>query len=149
MSNAIIFGVPCSAALDQYSKLNSETHRLKCCYWVDDREFQEVTIHHQSPFETFTEIHLDCCAQVKDFVLECEGRYGLEMHVFDGKVSFKQGIEILIAGGVRAVVMGTRSSDPDGRALETFQPSSAEYRPTRSNSRSFQFFHSPAQSSFA
>lgn len=98
----------CRAALAEHCRLrhNGEARQLKCCYWLDNREFQEV----------------------QDFVTTCEHQFSLDMRVFVN-VSFKQGIEDLIRAGIRAVVMGTRRSDPDGVNLETFEPSSADYPP--------------------
>jgi FAD synthetase len=64
--------------------------------------------------------------EVLEFMGACERCHGFETRHLDG---FKPGLESLIAGGMQAVIMGTRSSDPDGVDLEHFSPTSLNWPP--------------------
>jgi molybdenum cofactor synthesis domain-containing protein len=60
------------------------------------------------------------------FMAECEARYGFATrHVAE----FKAGIAQLREGGARAVLMGTRRTDPHGGALQHFTPTTLNWPP--------------------
>lgn len=64
--------------------------------------------------------------EVLDFMAQCEKEYGFKTRHLDG---FKGGLTALIGEGMQAVVMGTRSTDPDGVGLEHFSPTSLNWPP--------------------
>jgi 3'-phosphoadenosine 5'-phosphosulfate sulfotransferase (PAPS reductase)/FAD synthetase len=53
-------------------------------------------------------------------------RYGFTIRRLPG---FKAGLEALVAEGVRGVLMGTRSTDPDGAGLQHFRPTTLNWPP--------------------
>jgi len=64
---------------------------------------------------------------VTEFMRSCAAAHGFAVRPLAG---FKAGLATLVAEGVRAVVMGTRASDPDGVALDgPFAPTSAGWPP--------------------
>ena len=63
---------------------------------------------------------------VLDFMAACEASWGFATEQLPG---FRAGLAALVDGGVAAVLMGTRSSDPDGGALEHCTPTSEGWPP--------------------
>jgi len=63
---------------------------------------------------------------VLEFMTQCEGLYGfVTRHVPE----FKTGIAELRGGGARAVLMGTRRTDPHGGSLQHFTPTTLNWPP--------------------
>eukprot|EP00287_Rhodomonas_sp_CCMP768_P006021 CAMPEP_0196745414 /NCGR_PEP_ID=MMETSP1091-20130531/61480_1 /TAXON_ID=302021 /ORGANISM="Rhodomonas sp., Strain CCMP768" /LENGTH=66 /DNA_ID=CAMNT_0042092161 /DNA_START=3 /DNA_END=200 /DNA_ORIENTATION=+ len=61
---------------------------------------------------------------MEEFILEMEQKYKLRIERFDG--GFKDGCgHMMKAFDAKAFVLGTRKSDPHGKFVETFSPSSA------------------------
>ena len=60
--------------------------------------------------------------EVVDFMRRCASQYSLAVRELG---SFKEGLATLVSEGTRAVIMGTRASDPDGASLDGhFTPTS-------------------------
>eukprot|EP00299_Pterocystis_sp_00344_P012089 c5758_g1_i2.p1 GENE.c5758_g1_i2~~c5758_g1_i2.p1 ORF type:complete len:170 (-),score=19.65 c5758_g1_i2:313-822(-) len=95
-------------ALQEFTKLNNlPPRRLKCCFWVHKHEFPEI----------------------EQFVEKMAKEYDLELWEFEG--GFKEGLRECVENrGIRAVIMGTRLSDPDGHQVSVFEPSSLRSRST-------------------
>lgn len=64
--------------------------------------------------------------EVLEFMDAEAARYGFVIRQLPG---FKAGLEALVAEGVRGVLMGTRSTDPDGSGLEHFRPTTLNWPP--------------------
>ncbi|QDZ19456.1 putative phosphoadenosine phosphosulfate reductase [Chloropicon primus] len=61
------------------------------------------------------------------FVRDASEDLGLGVKWMDG--SFKDGLDTLVRGGVRAIVIGTRQSDPNAKGQDVFCPSSEGWPP--------------------
>ncbi|RYE98943.1 MAG: hypothetical protein EOO41_01745, partial [Methanobacteriota archaeon] len=64
--------------------------------------------------------------EVLDFMSAAGRRWNFDTRTLPG---FKDGMQRLVDEGVRAVVMGTRGTDPDGLALQHFSPTSRGWPP--------------------
>jgi FAD synthetase len=65
--------------------------------------------------------------QVASFLRDCEARFGFTLQRLPG---LKSGMSRLVGAGMRAVLMGTRKTDPDGRWLGgAFTPTSLDWPP--------------------
>lgn len=65
--------------------------------------------------------------EVRAFTREEAKARGLSLRTFH--CEFRAGLEQLVSGGVRAILLGTREGDPDARGQETLSPSSAGWPP--------------------
>ena len=65
-------------------------------------------------------------SEVLDFMDEEAQRYGFTIRKLPG---FKAGLEQLVSEGLRGVLMGTRSTDPDGVTLQAFTPTTLNWPP--------------------
>ena len=80
------------------------------------------------PFLTFFFPHTDDFPEITTFVSETERAFSLGIHSFPSSVGFKEGLEDLVQSrGVRAIVIGTRSGDPNAKGQNVFCPSSESW----------------------
>ena len=63
---------------------------------------------------------------VTEFMVQTSSRYGFAIERLP---RFPSGMSALVARGVRAVLMGTRRTDPDGVEMEHFSPTSVNWPP--------------------
>lgn len=75
----------------------------------------------------FTFSKQDDFPEIKKFVKDSSQQYGLD--VVMRSETFKEGLEMFVHNGIRAIFMGTRQGDPNSQGQGTFTPSSMGWPP--------------------
>lgn len=75
----------------------------------------------------FTFAKQDDFPEIKKFVKESSQQYGLD--VVMRSETFKEGLEMFVHNGIRAIFMGTRQGDPNSQGQGIFTPSSMGWPP--------------------